>query len=178
MKIFHAQSEKEIDIARELFREYQNFLQVDLCFQGFEEELQSLPGKYADPNGVILLAEHNGNIAGCVALRPIEPSDCNSPKCSDNKPVPVSEGIEKICEMKRLYVKDQYQGLSIGKKLAEMVIEQAQKLGYEKMQLDTLKRLDKAMTLYRKLGFYEISPYYANPLDEVVYWELDLQSIK
>lgn len=153
MKIIEATSPEHIEIARDLFREYQQFLNVDLCFQGFEEELASLPGKYAHPKGAILLAEHEGEIAGCVAVRPIE---------------------GETCEMKRLYVKDEFRGLAIGKKLADAIIEKARELNYQKMQLDTLERLETAMGIYQKLGFEKISPYYANPLDEVVYWELQL----
>lgn len=146
-------SAEQVEVARELFREYQQFLDVDLCFQGFEEELASLPGKYVAPYGEILLASIDGQIAGCVAVRPIK---------------------DAVCEMKRLYVKDEFRGLSIGYLLAEAIIAKAKELGYQKMQLDTLKRLQTAMGIYRKLGFAEISPYYANPLDEVVYWELAL----
>lgn len=152
-KIIEATSPHQIKIAAELFREYQQFLDVDLCFQGFEAELATLPGKYADPYGSILLAEHNGEIAGCVAVRLLE---------------------DDICEMKRLYVKDEYQGLSLGRKLTEAIINKAKDLGYKKMQLDTLQRLDRAIGLYEKLGFKQIKPYYANPLNEVVYWELEL----
>lgn len=153
MQIIEAKSDKQIETTRQLFREYQEFLGEDLCFQGFEEELASLPGKYADPNGAIFLVEHEGDFIGCVAVRPLEGS---------------------TCEMKRLYVQPQAQGLKAGRLLAEIVIEKARELGYEKMQLDTLQRLEKAISLYQKLGFKKISSYYANPLDEVVYLELDL----
>lgn len=153
MRIIEATTPQQIKIAADLFREYQQFLNVDLCFQGFEQELTTLPGKYTAPAGAILLAEHNGDIAGCVAVRLFE---------------------DNTCEMKRLYVKDEFQGLSLGRKLAEAIIVKAKTLGYEKMQLDTLQRLDKAIGLYEKLGFKQIKPYYANPLNEVVYWELKL----
>lgn len=156
MKIIEASSTEHIDIARRLFREYQVFLGEDLCFQGFEEELASLPGKYADPTGSILIAEHNDDFVGCVAVRPLE---------------------GETCEMKRLYVKPEAQGMRAGEKLAELIIEKASELGYKKMQLDTLQRLDKALSLYKKLGFKRISPYYGNPLDEVIYLELELASV-
>jgi len=152
MKIIQATTPEQIKIAADLFREYQSYLDVDLCFQGFEQELATLPGKYADPAGAILLAEHNGQIAGCVAVRPLK---------------------DDICEMKRLYVREEFRGLSAGRKLAEAIIEKARQSGYKKMQLDTLQRLNRAIGLYAKLGFKEIKPYYANPLNEVVYWELD-----
>ena len=151
MNIIQANSPEHIKIVADLFREYQQFLDTDLCFQGFEKELSNLPGKYAPPQGAILLAEHKSEIIGCVAVRSID---------------------NVMCEMKRLYVKPPVQGISAGRLLAEAIILKAKELGYKKMRLDTLKRLDKAIGLYRKLGFVEIEPYYANPLDEVVYWEL------
>lgn len=153
MNIVEATTAEHIKIVADLFREYQQFLDVDLCFQGFEQELASLPGKYAAPSGAILLAEHNDQITGCVAVRLL------------------SGGI---CEMKRLYVKPEFRGLSAGLMLAEAIINKAKQLGYQTMQLDTLQRLDIALGLYVKLGFKQISPYYDNPLDEVVYWELEL----
>jgi len=161
MKIIPAISSSQINIAANLFREYQQFLNVDLCFQDFEKELSNLPGKYAKPRGAILLAEHQGDIVGCVAVR-------STDKTATGK---------TTCEMKRLYVKPSAQGLSVGRLLAESIILVAKQLGYEIMRLDTLKRLDKAIGLYQKLGFQEIEPYYANPLDEVVYWELALSRV-
>ncbi|TQV87218.1 GNAT family N-acetyltransferase [Aliikangiella coralliicola] len=142
-----------MDVARQLFREYQEFLGEDLCFQGFEQELASLPGKYASPEGAILLAKHEGDMIGCVAVRALKGD---------------------TCEMKRLYVKTVSQGLSAGRKLAEAIIKKAKELGYKKMQLDTLERLERAVELYEKLGFKEISSYYENPLNKVIYLELDL----
>ena len=156
MKIFEAISSLQINIAADLFREYQQFLDVDLCFQGFQKELATLPGKYAPPQGAILLVEQNGKIAGCVAVRLLK---------------------DDICEMKRLYVKDKFQGLSLGRKLTEAIIAKAKVLGYKKMQLDTLQRLDRAIGLYEKMGFKQIQPYYANPLTEVIYWELELDRV-
>lgn len=155
MKIIQATSPEQIQIAANLFREYQSYLNVDLCFQGFEQELATLPGKYAEPGGAILLAEHGEQIAGCVAVRLLK---------------------DDICEMKRLYVTEGFRGLSAGRMLAEAVIEKAKQLGYKRMQLDTLQRLERAVGLYTKLGFKEIQPYYTNPLNEVVYWELDLSN--
>ena len=153
MKIIEATSLAQINIAADLFREYQQFLNVDLCFQGFEDELTNLPGKYAVPSGAILLANLEDEIVGCVAVRLLK---------------------DKTCEMKRLYVRPQAQGHSLGRLLAEAIIKKAKQLGYKKMQLDTLQRLDRAIGLYVKLGFREVQPYYSNPLDEVVYWELEL----
>lgn len=153
MKIIEATSAAQIQTAAALFREYQQFLSVDLCFQGFEDELANLPGKYAQPSGAILLAEVQEQIVGCVAVRPIE---------------------GQICEMKRLYVKPSAQGQSAGRLLAEAIIKKAKLLGYTKMQLDTLKRLDTAISLYLKLGFTKTDAYYPNPLSEVVFLELEL----
>ena len=153
MTIIPATTPAHIKIASDLFREYQQFLDVDLCFQGFEDELTNLPGKYAEPSGAILLAELEDEIVGCVALRFLK---------------------DKTCEMKRLYVRPQVQGHSLGRLLAEAIIKKAKQLGYKKMQLDTLQRLDRAIGLYEKLGFREVQPHYSNPLDEVVYWELGL----
>ncbi len=156
MKVVKVTTEQQLKIAAELFREYQTFLDVDLCFQGFEQELATLPGKYSEPGGAIYLAQNNDQTVGCVAVRPIK---------------------DDICEMKRLYVRDKFRGFSAGRLLAERVISKAKQLGYKRMQLDTLKRLESAVALYKKLGFVEIHPYYENPLDEVVYWELDLADV-
>ena len=124
IKIVEALDKAQIEIARQLFREYQEFLNVDLCFQGFEEELANLPGKYAFPQGSILLAMQDDIVLGCVAVRALK---------------------DKVCEMKRLYVLPQGQGKGIGRKLAEAVINKAKVLGYETMQLDTLERLNAAI---------------------------------
>jgi len=157
IKIVEATAKEEVDIAGKLFRQYQEFLGEDLCFQGFEQELADLPGKYADPTGAILLAKHANDYVGCVAVRPLEGD---------------------TCEMKRLYVTTQAQGLSAGRLLAEAIIAKARQLGFKKMQLDTLERLVPALALYKKLGFKRIDSYYANPLDEVIYLELDLTAGK
>ncbi len=153
IRLKYATSNNELKIAADLFREYQQFLGEDLCFQGFEAELASLPGKYAEPHGAILLAFDGDTPVGCVAVRPID---------------------KLCCEMKRLYVKPQTQRTGTGKKLAKAIIAKAKSLGYQKMQLDTLQRLSAALHLYNSLGFQAVEPYYANPLDEVVYMELDL----
>lgn len=152
VEIIEAKSKKDLESAAMLFREYQSFLDVDLCFQDFEQELATLPGKYAEPKGAILIAKQGEDVIGCVGVRPIK---------------------DNICEMKRLYVKPENQGASAGKLLAESIIKKAKTLGYKKMQLDTLEKLVPALKLYEQLGFKRINPYYANPLDEVVYLELE-----
>jgi len=150
--IFKAQTVDDIENAKVLFREYQAELNVDLCFQGFEEELAGLPGKYASPTGAILLAYVDNQLAGCVAVRPFKDS---------------------MCEMKRLYVRSDFRGEALGELLAIDIIKEAKTLGYQSMCLDTLERLSAAMGLYQKLGFEQVDAYYNNPLEQVVYWKLD-----
>lgn len=149
-EIGRATTPADIDAIRHLFREYEAFLQVDLCFQRFEEELATLPGRYAPPDGALLLASAAGQTAGCVAMRPL---------------------AERVCEMKRLYVRPAYLGQGIGKKLALTVIERASAAGYARMRLDTLIKLAPAISLYTTLGFQKCPPYYENPLPGVVYME-------
>lgn len=136
---------------RILFQEYQAWLGVDLCFQGFERELDALPGCYAPPAGEIFLACAEGEVAGTVALRPLDGD------------------LDKCCEMKRLYVREAWRGRGIGKQLAETVVACARAVGYSSMVLDTLPKLDRARGMYEKMGFSEIAGYYENPLPDVVY---------
>lgn len=153
MRIKQALTKKEIEEVRKLFREYEAYLNVDLCFQDFEEELAHLPGKYARPNGDLLIALDGENIVGCVALRKLD---------------------DGICEMKRLFVKPEARRAGLGRRLAHEIIRVARELGYSLMRLDTLDKLTPAMHLYETLGFRETAPYYDNPLPGVVYWELEL----
>jgi len=150
MNIIHVQTPQHIEETRRLFREYEQFLGVDLCFQGFEAELAGLPGRYGPPTGALLMALDGEHAAGCVALREIG---------------------QGICEMKRLYVRPAYRGLDLGRQLARSIIGQAISLGYSLMRLDTLDTLRQAMGLYEALGFTRTAPYYDNPLPGVVYWE-------
>ena len=153
IRIARAQSPAQIDHVRLLFREYERFLRVNLCFQSFEAELAGLPGNYAPPAGALLLAMDGPQAAGCVALR----------KFGDG-----------IGEMKRLFVRPEYRAQGLGRALAMSVLQEAVAAGYAFMRLDTLARLKEAMRLYQSLGFKQVKPYYSNPLDDVVYWELAL----
>ncbi len=155
MDIVRAETAEQIEKVRSLFREYESFLKVDLCFQAFEEELAGLPGCYAFPDGALLLAMNGDREAGCVAMRKLESG---------------------ICEMKRLYVRSQYRGRGLGRQLATSIISEGAKLGYRLMRLDTLERLERAICLYKSLGFRKCNPYYKNPLPDVVYWELALKA--
>lgn len=143
-----------IEEAKGLFLEYAQSLNIDLSFQNFEEEIKSLPGKYGPPDGLIVLAFVDGKAAGCVALHKIS---------------------ETICEMKRLYVRDQYRGLGIGKRLINIIIEESLKMNYEYIRLDTLPTMKKAQLLYTSLGFYDIDPYVYNPIEGARYMELKLR---
>jgi putative acetyltransferase len=140
--------------ARVLFREYAAELAVDLCFQGFEAELEQLTGLYSAPTGCLLIARTDERPVGCGALR----------RLSDEE-----------CEMKRLYVRAEARGTGLGRVLAERLTAKGRALGYARMRLDTLARLTAARELYRSMGFAEIAPYYDNPLTDVVYMELDLR---
>lgn len=149
----YVSGENLLEEVRRLFIEYVQSLGVDLAFQGFDKELETLPGKYAPPDGVLILASVEGSSAGCVALRRLS---------------------EDICEMKRLYVRDAYRGLGIGKALIGMLIDEAGKLGYQYMRLDTLPTMGDAQRLYSSLGFHDIEPYVYNPIEGTRFMELKL----
>ena len=151
-RIEEAESSDDIERIRQLFRAYADWLNVDLCFQGFEEELQALPGAYIPPKGRLLLARMKGEIVGCVGLRPLS---------------------DDVCEMKRLWVEPGFSGYGIGRALAEAIVDAGRDLGYRAMRLDTFPdRLKAAGHLYDTLGFREIPDYYPNPLEGVVMYEL------
>lgn len=143
----------DVETARTLFRAYEKGLGVDLCFQGFERELAELPGDYAAPRGRLLLARVDGQVAGCVALRPLEAG---------------------VCEMKRLFARPELRGRGIGRALAEAIIAEARAIGYRRMRLDTLPSMKEAIAMYRTLGFREIAPYRPNPIEGTLYLELAL----
>lgn len=154
LTVIQAQSVEQIDAARGLFREYESWLDLDLCFQGFESELSELPGKYAPPDGTLLLAYTDEKLAGCIALRNLE---------------------DGICEMKRLFVRSDFRGEGIGVQLIERLIADAREIGYVKMRLDTYPaKMAKAVSLYESHGFRLIEPYYNNPHEGVLFMELAL----
>ncbi len=155
MRIIHAITDEQIQQARALFEEYAAGLGISLCFQNFEGELARLPGDYEQPGGRLLLAEEDDQFVGCIALRKIG---------------------TQVCEMKRLFLRPAYRGKGRGRVLVESIIEEARQIGYTHMRLDTLPgRMDKAIELYRSIGFQEILPYYDNPVEGATFMELDLQ---
>jgi N-acetylglutamate synthase-like GNAT family acetyltransferase len=143
----------EIPVIKKMFQEYADSLSFDLNFQDFREELETLPGKYRAPEGSILVAKEKGETVGCVAVRPL--------------------GSE-ICEMKRLYVKPKHRGKKAGRELALAIIEEAKRIGYKVMRLDTVEAMKEASALYLALGFQQIESYYYNPIPGAMYFELKL----
>ena len=155
-EVTQAETPTQLTQVRELFLEYAQSLGFSLCFQNFDKELASLPGDYAPPEGRLLLAEYEGQLAGCVALHKLESG---------------------ICEMKRLYLRPRMRGKGLGLALANHIITEARQIGYQRMRLDTVEPVMKdAVAMYRKLGFQEIAPYCANPMSGVIYMELELKS--
>jgi putative acetyltransferase len=152
------ESPAQYDATREIFREYAASLGVDLCFQGFEAELASLPGEYAGPRGALQLARVNGEVGGCGAFRPISDVD-----------------YANSCEMKRLYVRPAFRGLGLGRLIAQALMDQALRAGYSVMLLDTLDDMEAARSLYTTLGFEEIPPYYFNPIPGAHYLKAQLE---
>ena len=146
------------DTLREIFQEYARGLGVDLCFQQFDEELATLPGDYAPPQGALFLATVDGQAAGCCALRPLEGTD-----------------YPNAAEMKRLYVRDAFRGLGLGRQLVEATLDAARQAGYACVLLDTLDDMEAARALYEDLGFEDIPPYYHNPIPGAHYLKVDLE---
>jgi len=154
LRITQATTSNDLEEARTLFKEYEAGLGISLCFQSFDQELANLPGDYAPPQGRLLLAREHDQLLGCIALRPVGPT---------------------TCEMKRLFVRPEYRARGLGRVLVEAIIEEARKIGYASMRLDTLpSKMDRAIALYRSIGFVEIPPYYNTPVDTTTFMELDL----
>lgn len=153
-KIVAVRSDTDLQAVIECMTEYVEWLDLDLSFQGWVDEIAAMPGKYAPPTGELLVAKSaNGTALGCVALRPL------------------SEGI---CEMKRLWVRDTAKGMGVGRALVSNAIDFAKKLGYHAIRLDTLPRMIAALKMYASFGFIEIDPYYTTPLPGTHFLELDL----
>lgn len=149
------------DALRDIFREYAAALQVDLCFQDFENELSGLPGEYAPPRGALLMAWEDENLIGCCALRPL-----------DNVDYP------NACEMKRLYVRPAFRSTGVGRQLAEAILDIARVAAYDCVLLDTLDDMESARALYQDLGFEEIPPYYHNPIAGAHYLRANLKTAR
>ncbi len=142
----------QIALVRELFLEYAQSLGFSLCFQSFDKELANLPGDYSPPEGRLLLAQYEDQLAGCVALHKLEPG---------------------ICEMKRLYLRPYFRGKGLGLALAQKILAEARQIGYGRIRLDTVEPVMKdAVAMYLRLGFREIAPYCANPIPGALYMEL------
>jgi GNAT superfamily N-acetyltransferase len=155
-QIFQATTDEHIHDARTLFEEYAASLGFSLCFQNFDRELKNLPGDYAPPTGRLLLAREDDQLAGCIALRKLE---------------------RGVCEMKRLFVRPAHRATGLGRALVDFVIDEASKLGYTHMRLDTIPgKMDKAIALYHRIGFVEIEPYYSNPVEGAKFMELKLRN--
>lgn len=152
-EIIEGHDARWIPEARTLFLEYAASLNIDLCFQDFDQEVRNLPGDYAPPNGRLLLARLNDDVAGCAALR----------RWSDY-----------AGEMKRLYVRNDFRGLGIGKLLILRILDEAKAIGYKSIRLDTLPMMGTAIEMYRAMGFKEIAPYRDNPVPGALYFELEL----
>ena len=146
-----------IDATRALFTEYAGALGIDLCFQQFDTELAGLPGDYAAPQGGLLLAFVDDELAGCGAFRPLPDAD-----------------YANACEMKRLYVRPAFRRFGLGRLLAQALIDGATQAGYSAMLLDTLDDMESARGLYETLGFTEVPPYYFNPIPGAHYLKVDL----
>ena len=154
MRLSRATTPDDIQNARHLFEEYAASLGFSLCFQNFDQELASLPGKYSAPSGCLLLAYSNEQLAGCIALRQLDTD---------------------TCEMKRLFVRPDFRGARLGKVLVDAIIAEARAIGYKRMCLDTVPgKMDRAIGLYEAIGFRDVEPYYDNPVEGARFMELHL----
>jgi len=153
IEIRPAESPRDLPVVRQLFREYAAGLGIDLCFQDFETELATLPGKYAPPEGRLMLAWDGTQAVGCVALRSLK---------------------DGACEMKRLYARPAVRGQQVGRRLAERICHEAREAGYRRICLDTLPGMAAAVQLYSALGFRPCEPYVFNPIEGAIFLSLDL----
>ena len=157
LKVRPAVTAQDIADVRQLFVEYGQSLGFSLAFQSFDQEFAALPGKYASPRGRLFLAEVDGKAAGCIALRPLETG---------------------VCEMKRLFIRPEFRGLKLGRQLVEVLIAEAKEIGYHAMRLDTIDgKMQAAIELYRSVGFQEITPYAANPVEGARFMQLELAPV-
>ncbi len=152
-EILTAASPVDLDAVRGLFREYERWVDAPVCFAGFERELAELPGEYAPPGGRLLIARVNGALAGCAALRPLE---------------------NGAAEMKRLYVRPEFRGRGLGRRLAESIIGAARAAGHRRLCLDSLPKMREALAMYAALGFSSRGPYSRAPTPGAVFLELRL----
>jgi len=150
MELLIPETRADLEDVKQLFLRYEKSIGVSLCFQGFQEEMDHLPGKYREPEGVLLLLKIGGKFCGCCALKPLE---------------------EKICELKRLFVLEEHRGRGFSKVLMERILIEARQRGYVKIRLDTLDVMKPAVGLYKSFGFEEISAYIYNPLPGALYFE-------
>ena len=157
LRTLTADDSEALEQVRQFFRNYAAWLGVDLSYQNFEQEMASLPGAYAVPQGRLFFAEINGRPAGCVGVRPLSESD-------------------GVCEMKRLYVDPETRGQGIGTTLALAAIKAAKEIGYRKLMIDTLPAMRIAVKLYRELGFKEAPAYYPTPVEGTLFLALDLEN--
>lgn len=148
IEVRHAALPQDLDVVREMFREYSLALGIDLCFQGFEAELAQLPGKYAAPMGRILLAWDGDQPVACVAMRPVDAISC---------------------EMKRLYVRPEMRNLQLGRRMVDRILAEAKQAGYRRICLDTMPSMGAAIGLYTDLGFQQIEPYVFNPVEGALF---------
>jgi len=155
LEILFPNETEDLNQVRYLMNKYASSLGLDLRYQCFEKEIEELPGKYAPPTGYLFLAKYGGAPTGCIALRRIDDS---------------------ICEMKRLYVRPDYRGEGIGRRLVESLISKAVELGYDAMKLDTREVMKEAISLYKSVGFVETAAYTYNPSEDAVYLELTIHS--
>lgn len=157
IELFTPATADDLEAVRAIFREYASTLSVNLDFQGFQDELDQLPGDYVPPRGGLLLAKVAGALAGCCALRPMDNSD-----------------YPNAAEMKRLFVRKAFRGFGLGRQLTEAILDEARRAGYSSVLLDTLDEMESARALYEDLGFEEIPPYYHNPHAGAHYLKVDL----